>query len=151
NGGTILLMNQSGAVIVGSAAHFDVNVEATGTGNGGKVSIIGTSVDLAGVVNANGGAVHVSTGTSDLGNGGTILLKATTGNVNIGGSLSATAPQASTGTIEVDALHGTITTPDTPGSSLTAGNQVNFMSGGDITIGTGTTITAGVSGSGLSS
>ncbi len=146
NGGSIIIQNQSGPVQIDSSETISVQDNNT-SGNGGLISVTGTSIVANGILNANGGSTATSTNSA---NGGGILLLSTGGGVTVTGTVTATGPEANTGSIEVIASGGDINTPANGGAVFDAGNTITMSGTNNITIGAGTQIISGVANGTLS-
>jgi len=137
-----LMVSARGADISGSTSNTS-NL----TGNGGTVTLIGSGLVLSGVQARGGESTSGSAAVGAGGNGGTILLTATNGNVTILGGLSdagvsadggqsqlATAGAGGTGgSITIDAS-GTVTVPG--GVHASGGDTLSGIGGnaGSVTI-----------------
>ncbi|HTY67540.1 MAG TPA: filamentous hemagglutinin N-terminal domain-containing protein [Alphaproteobacteria bacterium] len=88
-GGLSLITSGSGSALIASVQSIATNAASPSntsqtTGNGGAISVTGTSIKLALGATSNGGTDEVTGSTSGGGNAGTIALNATSGDVVIG-------------------------------------------------------------------
>lgn len=140
-GGLSLLTSGSGSALIGSVQSISTGAASpstTGqtTGNGGAISVTGTSIKLELGAASNGGTDEVAGSTSGGGNAGSMTLDATNGDVVVGSDSTGSASGLiARGGDSLNGAGGNGANISVTGTAITAGGKI-LSRGGDTVNGT---------------